>query len=63
MRTSCNRVVPEALCEHLQACRHTRGARHRLAGGAHACHAFLRPRLHSSLLLLLLLVTAALWLA
>lgn len=63
MRTTFSRVAPDVLCEHLRACSHSRGAGHRLRGIAHACHTVMRPRLHSSLLVLLLLLTAALWLA
>lgn len=63
MRKACNRVTPEVLCEHLKTCRQTRRGRHRMAGVVQTCHAFLRPRLHSSLMFLLLLLTAALWLA
>jgi len=56
-------TAPGALRAHLDDCTRARGRWHGVSGGLQSLHGWLRPRLVSTLLVLLALLAGVLWLA
>lgn len=56
-------TAPAALRTHLEDCARARGRWHRVSGALQSVHALLRPRLVTTLFVLLALLAGALWLA
>ncbi len=56
-------VASAALREHLDDCARARGRCHAVSGVLQSVHALLRPRLVSTLLVLLAVMAGVLWLA
>jgi hypothetical protein len=54
---------PAVLRAHLKDCARARGRGHALRGGLQSVHGWLRPRLVSTVLVLLTLLAGVLWLA
>jgi hypothetical protein len=54
---------PAALRAHLEECARARGRWHAVRGGLQSAHGWLRPRLVSTVLALLILLAGVLWLA
>lgn len=57
------RTAPPALQAHLAHCAAACGLRHHIGGALQAVHAALQPRLVTTLMVLLALMSGALWLA